>query len=173
METVLKFDRVILTKELNDTFKKVGEIYEVANVLDEAFLLRDKKTRVAIGVVSFEDFYKHFVKEEGFKGWTQWCPLTGFDGQTDAVYRTNHKKVQVKFLTNKIRSEASCNKKEDEFNLFFGIQMAYLRALNKSLKKKMSGIGEKMDALEKEWYAINHDIAENNNIMERMIESLV
>ena len=173
METVLKFDRVILTKEINERFKKVGEVYEVASVLDEAFLLRDGKTRIAIGVVSFEDFVKHFVKEESFKGWTQWCPLTGFDGQTDALYRTNRKKVQVKFLTNKVRSEASCNKREDEFNLHFGIQMAYLRALNKSLRNKRDNVLEEMDALEKEWYAINHDIAENNNIMERMIDSLM
>ena len=166
METTLKFDRCILVKELNERFKKVGEIYEIANVLDEAFLLRDGKTRTAIGVVSFADFEKCFTKEEEFKGWTPWCPLTGFDGQTDAVYRTNRKKVQVKFLTNKVRAEASCNKKEDEFNLFFGVQMAYLRALNKSLKKKM-------DDLEREWNYAYADFAENKNIMKRMTDSLM
>lgn len=165
METVLKFDRVILTKELNDTFKKVGEIYEVANVLDEAFLLRDKKTRVAIGVVSFEDFYKHFVKEEGFKGWTQWTAFVGFDGQNDCFYRTNGKKVQVKMLRSRVRSEASCNKKEDDFNLNFGLHIAYLRCMNKVLE-------EKQTELENKLWSVKNEIAENKNMIERMIGSL-
>ena len=56
METTLKFDRVILVKELNERFKKVGDVFEIANILDNTFLLRDGSTRVAIGVVSFEDF---------------------------------------------------------------------------------------------------------------------
>lgn len=166
METVLKYDRVVLVKELNERIKKVGETYEIANVLDEAFLLRDSKTRTAVGVVSFEDFEKHFVKEEDAKGWTSWTPLTGFDGHNDAFYKTNGKKVQVKFLTDKIRAEASCNKKEDDFNLTFGIHMAYLRCLNKAL-------GKKQKRLEDELRAVKIELAENNNIMKRMTESLM
>ena len=52
METILKFDRVILTKELNDKIKKVGDVFEIANILDNSFLLREAKSRVAVGVVS-------------------------------------------------------------------------------------------------------------------------
>lgn len=174
MKTILKYDRVILIKEMNERIKKVGEQYEIANVLDDSFLLRDSKTRTAVGVVSFEDFEKHFVKEENVvKGWTPWTSFNGFDSQNDCFYRTNGKKVQVKFLTDKVRAEASCNKKEDEFNLTFGIHMAYLRCLNKALRKKRDDINKKMDVLEKEFYEVSHDIAENINIMERMIESLV
>ena len=164
MDTTLKFDRVVLTKELNERFKQVGEVFEIANILDNSFLLRDAKKRIAVGVVSFEDFEEHFVHEENFKGWTAWTPLVGFDGQNDCFYRTNRKKTQVRFTTNKVRAEACCNKCDD-FNLYFGIQVAYLRCFNKSNSKK------KIE-LEKELRAIDRDIAENENILKKMINSL-
>jgi len=165
METVLKFDRVILAKELNEKFKKIGETFEVANILDNAFLLREAKSKVAVGVVTFEDFKKHFVLEEDFKGWTKWAQLIGFDGQTDVLYRTNKKKIQVKFITDKVRAESCCNKKEDEFNLSFGVQIAYLRCLNKALLKKK-------EKYEEELKKINNEITDNNEIIRKMINSL-
>ena len=164
METTLKFDKVVLVKELNDKFKKVGEVFEIANILDNSFLLRDTKTRIAIGVVNFDDFERCFVHKENFKGWTQWAPLTGFDGQTDVLYRTNHKKVQVKFITDKVRGECSCHR-DDEFNLFFGVQIAYLRALNKALNKKAA---EHVEELKK----INREIIDNERIVQKMVNSL-
>ena len=157
MNTVLKFDRVILTKELNEKFKQVGEVFEIANILDNSFLLRDSKTRVALGVVSFEDFENHFVQEPNYKGWSNWTPLVGFDGHNDAVYRTNRKKVQVRFLTNKVRAEACCCK-GDEFNLAFGLRVAYLRCLNKALTEKKN--------------KAEREIAENEHILKKMINSL-
>lgn len=165
METVLKFDRVILTKELNEKIKKVGDAFEIANVLDDAFVLREASTKVAVGVVNFKDFGNHFVFEPNYKGWTTWTPLVGFDGQTDAMYRTNRKKVQVEFITDKIRAEACCNKIQDEFNLSFGLKMAYLRCLNKLLEKQKK-------EREKELEIINHEIANNKNIVKRMSDSL-
>lgn len=164
MNSYLKFDRVILTKELNEKFKKVGEVFEVASILENSFLLRDSKTAVALGVVSFEDFENHFVHEENFNGWTNWMPIIGYDGQSDAYYRTNRKKTQVKFLTNKVRAESCCNK-TDNFNLAFGIQVAYLRCLNKSLEKRKA-------VLEEEYRKANREIAENEHIMKKMINSL-
>ena len=164
MNTVLKFDRVILTKELNEKFKQTGETYEVANILDNSFLLRSAKTKVAIGVVSFEDFENHFVAEGNFKGWTSWQTLVGFDGQSDALYRTNRKKVQVKFLTDKVRAECCCCK-DDEFNLPFGIQLAYLRCLNKARNKQKIELEGKLNMVE-------HEIAENTTIIKKMVNSL-
>lgn len=164
METVLKFDRVVLTKELDEKIKKVGDVFEIANILDNSFLLRDGKTRVAVGVISFKDFEKHFVHEENFKGWTNWTPLTGFDGQTDVYYRTNRRKVQVKFLTDKVRAEAYCSK-GDEFNLAFGVQLAYLRCLNKAMEKRKIEYEGKIKAIESE-------ITDNKNIMKKMVNSL-
>lgn len=166
MNTTFKFDRVILTKELNDKIKKVGDVFEIANILDDnSFLLRDGKTRVAVGVVSFEDFENHFVHEENFKGWTKWTPLVGFDGQADAFYRTNRKKVQVKFITSKVRAESSCHRLDD-FNLSFGIETAYLRCMNKALEIR------KLEH-EKALYNINRDITDNKNIIKKKINSLM
>ena len=164
MKTILKFDRCVLVKELNDKFKQVGDTFEVANILEDSFLLRDAKTRVAIGVVSFADFEKHFVAEQNYKGWTNWTPLVGFDGQSDAMYKTNRKKVRVKFLTSKIYAEACCCK-DDDFNLNFGLQLAYLRALNKARTKQRIELEEKLNMVE-------HEIAENNTIIKKMVNSL-
>lgn len=164
METVLMFDRVVLTKELNEKVKKVGDVFEIANIFENSFLLRDSKTRVAVGVISFEDFDKHFVHEENFKGWTNWTPITGFDGQTDAFYRTNRRKTQVKFLTDKVRAE-SCCKKTDDFNLSFGINTAYLRCRNKSCAKRKAAYEEAINA-------INRDMADNEQMLKKMINSI-
>ena len=165
MKTTLKFDRVILIKELNERFKKVGDSFEIANILDDnSFVLRDSNTRVAIGVVSFEDFDNYFVHEENFKGWTKWTPLVGFDGQSDCFYRTNKKKVQVEFLTDKVRAESCCCK-DDEFNLTFGIHLAYLRCLNKVRERQRIEIKEKLNMVE-------HEIAENEMIIKKMVNSL-
>lgn len=164
MNTVLKFDRVVLIKELNEKFKQVGETYEIANVLDNSFLLRSAKTKVALGIVSFEDFEKHFVHEENFKGWTQWTPLVGFDGQTDAFYRTNHKKTQVKFLTDNVKGESCCHR-DDDFNLSFGVQLAYLYTLNKARTRQKNELKETLNTIE-------HEIAENLTIIKKMVNSI-
>lgn len=164
METTLKFDKVVLIKELNDKIKKVGEVFEIASILDNSFLLRDAKKRIAIGVVSFEDFEKHFVPVNNFKGWTSWMPITGFDGQTDVYYRTNRRKIQVKFLTDNVRAESCCSK-ADEFNLSFGLQIAYLRCLNKALANKKS-------KCEKTIKMADSEIKDNEHIIKKMINSL-
>lgn len=164
MNTTLKFDRVVLVKELNEKIKKVGDVFEIANILDDSFLLREAKSKIAVGVVSFEDFEKHFVVEENFAGWTHWVPLVGFDGQNDVAYRTNRKRVQVKFLTDKVRAESSCHA-EDEFNLSFGLQMAYLRCLNKVLTKKK-------DEYEKNLKLVEDEISENKSYIKQMLDTL-
>ena len=161
----LKYDRVILTKELNEKFCKVGEIFEVANILDDnTFLLRDAKTKLAIGVISYKELGQYFVHELNYKGWSQWTPLVGFDGQSDVFYRSNKKKVQVKFITDKVRAESSRHK-EDEFNLYFGIRLAYLRALNKAYSKKKA-------MLEEELKEIDREMIDNERTMQKMVNAL-
>ena len=164
MKTTMKFDRVILIKELNEKFCKIGEVFEIANILENSFLLRDAKSKLAIGVVDFQDFENHFVHEENFKGWTNWQPLTGFDGQNDCYYRTNRKKVQVRFITDKVRAESSRHR-EDDFNLYFGIQLAYLRALNKAYSKKKA-------MFEEELKKIDTEMIDNERMMQKMVNSL-
>lgn len=171
MDTVLKFDRVVLTKELDDKFKQVGEVFEIANVFDNSFLLRSAKTKVALGVVSFEDFNDHFTHEKKLKGWTPWTQFVGFDGQNDASYRTNGKKVQVRFLTSKIKAEACCCR-DDEFNLSFGLRVAYLRCLNKALLEQKTVYEERKNAYEAKINDVNSELAENETILKKMINSL-
>lgn len=163
-KTVLMFERFVLTKELNDKIKKVGDVFEIANISETSFLLRDSQTRVAVGVVSFEDFESHFVREEEFNGWTPWTPLAGVSGHTDAFYRTNRRRVQVRFLTEGVRSEACCNT-VDDFNLFFGIQLAYIRCMNKALEKEKK-------KYEDELYRIKAWTKHNNKIVKKMLDSL-
>lgn len=164
METTLKFDKVVLIKELNDKFSKVGEVFEVASVFESYFLLRDAKTKLAIGIVSFEDFEKCFVYASNFNGWTRWQQFNGFDGQNDCFYKTNRKDVEVKFVTDKVRAKSFLHK-DDEFNLSFGLNMAYLRCANKALKKKK-------EMHEEELKKINVEIADNERAIQDMINSL-
>lgn len=164
MNTVLKFERVILTKELNEKFKKVGEAYEIAIVREGSFLLREASTKAAIGVVSFDDFEKCFVKEDEFNGWTEWTPLVGMYGETDVFYKTNRKRVKVKFMMSNITAEASCSPTND-FNLFFGIKMAYYRCHNKLLLKKKLEYENKLKE-------INKEISDNSSYVNNMINSL-
>lgn len=96
--------------------------------------------------------------------WTGWKPIVNFNGQTDAFYRTNFKKVQVKFLVDKIRAECCCCK-DDEFDLSFGVQLAYLRALNKARAKQRADLEEALKSVE-------HEIAENKTIIKKMVNSL-
>lgn len=164
MNTILKYDRVILTKELNERFSKVGDTFEVANILEDSFLLRDAKTKTAIGVVSFEDFERCFVMEENFHGWTRWQKFIGYDNQCDFEYRTNKRKVQVRFLTDNVRAEA-CLHRNNEFDLVFGLRIAYLRARNKAaMKRKQMYI----DALKE----LNNEIFDNEKTIQHMINSL-
>ena len=164
METTLKFDRVVLTKELNERFSKIGEVFEIANVSDNSFLLRDAKTKIAVGVITFEDFERCFVHEENFKGWTKWTPFTGFDGHSDCFYKTNRKKIKIKFVTDNVRTETCCHR-DDEFDLGFGLNMAYLRCRDKALEEKRA-------VLEKELKKIDIEIADNERIIRKMIASL-
>lgn len=103
--------------------------------------------------------------KNNYKGWTSWNPVINYNGQTDCFYKTNGKKVIVKFLKDNIKAEACCNK-IDEFNLAIGIQIAYLRCLNKALNKQKIECEEKIKE-------INHDIAGNNNSIQKLIDSLV
>lgn len=171
MKTTLKFDRVVLIKELNEKFCKIGEVFEIANILDNSFLLRDAKTKVAIGVVSFEDFENCFVHEENYKGWTPWIQFNGFDGQNDCFYKTNRKDVVVKFTTDKVRAKSYLHK-DNEFSLSFGLNMAYLRCMNKALEKKKAECEMELERINAELARINNEIADNKRTIQKMINSL-
>lgn len=159
--SILKYDRVILTKEL-DKMVNIGEAYEVAIVNEDSFLMRDARTKVAMGVISLEEFYNHFRKPEDIKGWTPWVKFTDKDGDA-AFYKTNFRKVMVKCGNTK--AVASCNMAEDDFNLHFGIRIAYGRCINKMLKKEK-------EECEKRLKDIQSEMKDNLVLMRNMIASL-
>ena len=130
---ILRYDRVILVKEF-DNLKTVGNEYEIANVTDTKIVVRDVVSKVAVGAVDIDEFDQYFTKvDEVKKGWTPWNHLVDQSGDIVGFYRTNYKKVQVRTNDN-FRAEATCYK-DDEFNLFFGLQLASARCNAKALKK--------------------------------------
>lgn len=74
--------------------------------------------------------------EKKRSSWTEWAEVTE-NGICDAMYKTNFKKVRVKFTTDNIVAESCCCR-GDTFNLSFGIRMAYRRCLVKAWEKKKS-----------------------------------
>lgn len=169
-KALFRNDKVVLLKEYED-LKQVGATYEVGNFTDEMVILRNAKTKVAVCAVSITDFYEYFEKKEDLGNkFTEWVGLyDSVTGQTFAFYRTNHKKVQVKLITTyngaNIRAEASCNK-GDEFDLFFGIRLAYARAREKSIK--LVYLPESKD-----WYnKISSDYKHTKNNIKDLLASL-
>lgn len=158
--SVLKYDKVILKKEFKN-LKMVGEVYEVANITDTSIVLRDSKTKVAVGVIDFDDFEEYFGKPSEMREWTAW---TMFQSEGDAVgfYRTNGKKVEVKW--NGFKSAAYCCSLDD-FNLFFGIKLAYKRCIIKYLLK----LKKEHEAILK---VVNGEIKDNEKIIKDMIDIL-
>lgn len=166
--SILKYDKVVLIKEFGK-LKTVGETYEVANITETSFVLRDTKTKVAVGVINIKDFEEYFNKAEDVKGWTPWTPIANIDGSFIAVYRTNFKKVQVRFEG--YRAEASCNTMDD-FNLFFGIKLAITRCRIKYLNDCKQKNQEMLKEINTQIKNINSEIKESKNTIKKMIDSL-
>ena len=161
---ILKNDKFMLIKAI-EKLNKVGEIYEVGNITDTAVVMRDARTKVAIGAVNIDDFEEYFKKPEEVKTWTKWEKLIDESGNVIAFYRTNFKKVQVRIFEGE-HSEATCNKRYgDEFNLYFGIQLAYRRCLEKSMKRLTEEYKTELNRFESMRI-------ENKNMIKKMLRTL-
>lgn len=159
---IVRSDRVVLTKEM-DNLKTVGEIYEVANITETRVVLRDKTTKVAVIAVDIDEFDQYFTKVDNVKkSWTDWCYLVDHIGNIVGFYRTNYKKVQVRTNDN-FRAEATCCK-DDEFSLFFGLQLASARCNAKALKKTEEEYETKLKE-------VRSAIVENKNYIKKLIRS--
>lgn len=129
---IIKNDKVILKKQFGD-LNKIGQAYEVANITDTQIVLREIKSKIAVAAIDFAALEEYFQKSDSTKSaWTNWTRLVDEQERVIAWYRTNQKKVQVK-TEGGYRSEASCNRNEDEFDLHFGIRLAFLRLRKKFL----------------------------------------
>lgn len=165
--SVLKYDRVVLIKEF-EKLRTVGETYEIANIIEESFILRNAETKIAVGVINIKDFEEYFKKEEEVKSWTPWTVFNTNDGRV-AFYRTNRRKVEVKY--DGVKSTAYCSK-ADEFNLYFGITLAYRRCLVKQSIKLKKKTEENKRMLETVLEQIESEIKDNKTFIKRMINSL-
>ena len=146
-----------------DKLKNVGQIYEIANIVDNFIVLRDEKTKIAVGVCDIVAIETHFTKYEKFTGWTQWNRLINGRGDVIAFYRTNGKKVQVRTVDG-FRGEATCNKC-DTFDLWFGIRLAHARMQLKIMSKVKTQCEDVLKEAKKE----EHD---NKVLIKRMYASL-
>ena len=151
-DSVFRDTKVILVKQF-DKLQRIGETYEVGNITDSMVVLRDVKNKVAVGAVTFEDFDTYFEVKKDKHKFTEWQAFEDGFGNTIGFYRTNQKKVQVKLFTNveifgsqmtvsEIRAEASCHK-GDTFNLYFGLRLAFLRAVEQLSQKALKENGSK------------------------------
>ena len=159
---IMRNDKVILTKAMGN-LQIVGETFEVANVTETAVILRNASNKIAVGAVDIATFDQYFKKPEEVKGWTPWQRLVDQLGNTIAFYRTNWKKIQVR-TPDGVRGEATCNKC-DEFNLYFGLNIAMKRCEIKVLSKIRSDYENVMKQL-------NDDISTKESTIQQLIKSL-
>ena len=159
---IMRNDKVVLTKAMGN-LQVVGETFEVANVTETAVILRNASTKIAVGAIDIVEFDQYFKKPEEVKGWTPWQRLVDQLGNTIAFYRTNWKKVQVR-TADGVRGEATCNKC-DEFNLYFGMNIAMKRCEIKVLSKIRSDYENVMKQL-------NDDISTKESAIQQIIKSL-
>ena len=163
---IVRNEKVMLVKEM-DNFQKVGEVFEVANITDTAVVLRDASNKIAVGVVNIDCFDEYFKKPEDVNGWTPWQRLTANEDVV-AFYRAKGKKIQVR-LADGTRSEANCNDC-DEFNLFFGIQLAYERCLNKIYKQMEKDYEKALKEVRAEISECHHRVKTMINTMYKIEE---
>ncbi len=129
MDYLQSGSRIRLVKSMGK-MANVGEIYEIGVIAEKAYIIRDMKSKIAIGAVDFDSFDEYFEKVDvDVKRWTKWHGLSDTNGNVFGFYRTNGKRVQVKTIDN-IKGESSCNTM-DEFDLRFGISLAMLRVQEK------------------------------------------
>lgn len=159
---IFRNDRVALIKEFGN-MKTVGEVFEVANITDTAVILRNASSKIAVGAIDIVDFEQYFKKPEDVKSWTKWHGLMDNKGNTIAFYRTNFKKVQLR-TPDGIQAEACCNKC-DEFNLFFGIQLAMLRCKDKSMRNFV-------EKYEPELKDVKSNMIDNQHLIKKMINAM-
>lgn len=90
--------------------------------------------------------------------WTQWRELLNGRNELIGFYRTNGKKVQVRAMNDdSIRGEATCNKC-DKFDLYVGINLAFLRMRNKIIGKIRLDCNKVLEDCDNEELVIKHKI---------------
>ena len=161
MSTIMRYDKAILTKEFGK-LKKVGETFEIGDMTENHIIIRDLKSKIALGAIGIDEFDEYF-KVDYKKEWTKWANINDMSGCTIGCYRTNGKRVQVK-TENGVRAEAKCHKM-DSFNLRTGIAIALNRCYIKYYKSLIKENKEKNKLLKS-------NIAECNDMINKIISNV-
>lgn len=59
MSTIMRYDKVILTKEFGK-LKKVGETFEVGDMTESHIIIRDCKSKIALVAIGIDEFDEYF-----------------------------------------------------------------------------------------------------------------
>jgi len=171
--TVFRGDKVVLTKPFGK-MQNTGNMYEVADFTSTNIILRDYSTKVAACAVSVDDFSNYFDKVENVIGkWTNWHPIIDGLGNVVCFYRTNFKKIEVRIFTSDkfyVTAKATCCR-NDNFNMGFGIHLAYLRAIKKQCEIEKNKYKSKVELNEEDKNKIvelNEEIGNVKNNIEKM-----
>ena len=143
-----KGDYIKLLKPMG-VFTNVGEICEVTNITQDGVIsFRFGKNGMNLGCMSYNEFEKYFdLVNECKRQWTKWKKydfgyndLLGNYIITNAEYRTNGKKVQLRCSIlvddEHIKAEATCSK-VDTFVLNTGLDIAGKRLKIKLLQEEL------------------------------------
>lgn len=106
----------------------VGDTFEVTSISDD--LIITFRCEYGVGMMEYDEFEKYFTEKEIWSDWRRHDP-------TGAWYRVKGRKVQVicaefGFIS---RATAKCSP-HDDFDLDFGIKLAYHRASLKNLMRE-------------------------------------
>ena len=140
--------QITLIKPYNNKLSMVGREYEIGNITNDHVVIRNKKDKVAVTAVDMDCFDEYFSVEHS-RAFTDWTKISMPLTNNCVVYKTNGKKVIVKiegFEGKSFKASASCHE-QDDFNLYFGIKMAYFRA---KIKENEAEINRKMDLIDRE-----------------------
>ena len=165
---VILGDKVMMIKSL-ERMNLVGEIFEVTGITENSIVLSREVDGVAVCAAGVDTFDQYFVKAKEANIWSGWQELYDDSFNVYAWYRVRPAKgkVEVKIRFNDecmIRKTATCSQ-GDEFNLEFGIRLAYNRCMKEAYKRNAAIMKESM-----EYY--NSLLVDNKNKTNEMITSL-
>ena len=145
---IIKGDKIKLVKKIGNLVQ-IGDEFTVASVDNGAITF---SSRYGEGVMSYDEFEKHFKKIEKHE-WSKWLEcnteflnyVTKESEDVSFEYRTdNYKRVQMRLKDNpSIRTRTSCYK-EDIFDIDKGYQIAKARLYVKWMNEKVNEYAKSM-----------------------------
>lgn len=166
---VILGDKVMMIKGM-ESMCLVGEMFEVIGITENSIVLGREVDGVAVCAADINTFDQHFAKPKEMNVWTKWQALYDDNYNIYAWYRVRPVKgkveVKVRFggTGTFIRKTATCSQ-GDEFDLEFGVGLAYNRCMKEAFRRNANVMRESM-----EYY--NSLLVDNKNKTNEMISSL-